>query len=401
MRSAYLDYADDADDYILEAEYEIIDDGMYDEVDEDAEDVAVEEAPREVAQDDENVADDDEVASDIDEAVDAADDADVSDLDIDDEDADAEGASEEEPAEEAEACDGDEVGDEGSFNGEGVVSESELVDIEEEVAGPVSIDAVEEVDSADEPSVGSDGDAQPVEPSDSAVDGQSEAQPVEQSMVDVTADTQLFQMPQNVMKPGATQAMPMPTATERTIPRRPVETVDSLMAQIAQPQPAVHIPPRSINVPDISVPVNARRIPAVPGIEAFQQQNASQNRSPLFDLPDPSVKSADPFVSASSSTTSAASRGFSVVSSAPQPTPAPAPVQEEQVFETIKAPAPQPKKQRRGLGGLFGRKKKQQESMSEWLGVDDDFDAKRSGGEIGSWDNFDGDDNGWKGGATA
>lgn len=364
MRSAYLDYADDADDYILEAEYEIIDDGMYDEVDEDAEDVAVEEAPGEVAQDDEIVADDDEVASDIDEAIDAADDADVSDLDIDDEDADAEGASEEEPAEEAEACDGDEG------------------------------------DSAGEPSVGSDGDAQPVEPSDSAVDGQSEAQPVEQPMVDVTADTQLFQMPQNVMKPGATQAMPMPTATERTIPRRPVETVDSLMAQIAQPQPAVHVPPRSINVPDISVPANARRIPAVPGIEAFQQQNASQNRSPLFDLPDPSVKPADPFVSASPSTTSAASRGFSVVSSAPQPTSAPAPVQEEQAFETIKAPAPQPKKQRRGLGGIFGRKKKQQESMSEWLGVDDDFDAKRSGGEIGSWDNFDGDDNGWKGGAT-
>lgn len=399
MHSAYLDYADDADDYILEAEYEIIDDGMYDEIDESVEDVAAEEASEEVLQDDE-IVDDDEAASDIDEVIDAVDDADASDFDIDDEDADTEGASEEEPAEEAEACDGDEVEGENSFNGEGVVSESELVDMEEEVAESVSIDAVEEGDSADESSVGSDGDAESVEPSDSTVDGQSEAQPVEQPMVDVTADTQLFQMPQNVMKPGATQAMPMPTATKHTMPRRPVETVDSLMAQIAQPQPAVHVPPRSINVPDISVPANARRIPAVPGIEAFQQQNASQNRSPLFDLPDPSVKPADPFASASPSTTSAASRGFSVVSSAPQPTPAPAPVQEQQVFETIKAPAPQPKKQRRGLGGLFGRKKKQQESMSEWLGVDDDFDAKRSGGEIGSWDNFDGDDNGWKGGAT-
>ena len=398
MRSAYLDYADDADDYILEAEYEIIDDGMYDEVDEDAEDVAVEEAPGEVAQDDEIVADDDEVASDIDEAIDAADDADVSGLDIDDEDADAEGASEEEPAGEAEACDGDEVEDEGSFNGEGVVSESELVDIEEEAAGPVSIDAVEEGDSADEPSVGSDGDAEPVEPSDSTVDGQSEAQPVEQPMVDVTADTQLFQMPQNVMKPCATQAMPMPTATERTIPRRPVETVDSLMAQIAQPQPAVHVPPRSINVPDISVPANARRIPAVPGIEAFQQQNASQNRSPLFDLPDPSVKPADPFVSASPSTTSAASRGFSVVSSAPQPTPAPAPVQEEQAFETIRLHR-SPRS-----SAATGRHIWSQEEASgkhervAW--VDDDFDAKRSGGETALRTSFDGDDNGWKGGAT-
>ena len=37
--------------------------------------------------------------------------------------------------------------------------------------------------------------------------------------------------------------------------------------------------------------------------------------------------------------------------------------------------------------------------MSDWLGVDDDFDAKRSGRDIGSWDNFEGDD--WKGGATS
>lgn len=36
--------------------------------------------------------------------------------------------------------------------------------------------------------------------------------------------------------------------------------------------------------------------------------------------------------------------------------------------------------------------------MSDWLGVDDDFDAKSSGRDIGSWDNFEGDD--WKGGAT-
>lgn len=37
--------------------------------------------------------------------------------------------------------------------------------------------------------------------------------------------------------------------------------------------------------------------------------------------------------------------------------------------------------------------------MSDWLGVDDNFDAKRSGRDIGSWDNFEGDD-GWKGGAA-
>ena len=38
--------------------------------------------------------------------------------------------------------------------------------------------------------------------------------------------------------------------------------------------------------------------------------------------------------------------------------------------------------------------------MSEWLGVDDDFDAKRRAAKLALRDNFDGDDNGWKGGAT-
>ena len=36
--------------------------------------------------------------------------------------------------------------------------------------------------------------------------------------------------------------------------------------------------------------------------------------------------------------------------------------------------------------------------MSDWLGVDDGFDAKGAGSDIGSWDNF--DDDGWKGGAA-
>lgn len=38
--------------------------------------------------------------------------------------------------------------------------------------------------------------------------------------------------------------------------------------------------------------------------------------------------------------------------------------------------------------------------MSDWLGVDSNYDAKRSGRDIGSWDNFEGDD-GWKGGAAS
>ncbi len=61
---------------------------------------------------------------------------------------------------------------------------------------------------------------------------------------------------------------------------------------------------------------------------------------------------------------------------------------------------------KRGLGGLFGKKRRQQqESMSEWLGVDEGFNAKESGEAMGSWDNFNNDDmnhhgGGWKGGAA-
>ena len=55
-------------------------------------------------------------------------------------------------------------------------------------------------------------------------------------------------------------------------------------------------------------------------------------------------------------------------------------------------------KPRRGISKLFGRNKKSVDSMSDWLGVDESFDAKSSGSDIGSWDNF---DDGWKGGAAA
>jgi hypothetical protein len=49
---------------------------------------------------------------------------------------------------------------------------------------------------------------------------------------------------------------------------------------------------------------------------------------------------------------------------------------------------------------LSGKKKeKLDDSPSSWLGVDKDFDARREGSEIGSWDNFNEDDDSWKGGA--
>ena len=70
---------------------------------------------------------------------------------------------------------------------------------------------------------------------------------------------------------------------------------------------------------------------------------------------------------------------------------------------------PPSKARRERGGGLFGgrgRKAKPAEDdadMKGWLGVDDEFDARSAGREIGSWDNFGKDDDdagglGWKGG---
>lgn len=59
--------------------------------------------------------------------------------------------------------------------------------------------------------------------------------------------------------------------------------------------------------------------------------------------------------------------------------------------------------ERRGLFGRRAKKRSHREAPApvEWLGVDEDFDARRAGKDIGSWDNFGGDedgDAGWKGG---
>ena len=195
--------------------------------------------------------------------------------------------------------------------------------------------------------------------------------------------TQIFTMPAP-SDPGATVANAAPSQAE---------TVDALMAQIssqASPRPNMNVPdPASAPAPMPSAsPLASVPDPSMP---SMQQANVA-SRTSLFDLPDPSAQVNDPFATAPG----------------PEPTSAPVvppmPVSSDvQPLETISAPAaPAAKPQKRGLGGLFGRKKKnEQDSMSDWLGVEDDYDAKKSGRGIGSWDNFEDDDDGWKGGATS
>lgn len=199
-------------------------------------------------------------------------------------------------------------------------------------------------------------------------------------------------------RPYSTQifTMPIPSgsgATVADVAPTQDETVDSLMAQIssqASPRPQMNVPdPASAPSPaPSSSPLASVPDPSLP---SMKQTNVA-SRTSLFDLPDPSARVNDPFATAQG----------------PEPTSAPVappmPVASgAQPIETISAPAPAaPKSRKRGLGGLFGRKKKnEQDSMSDWLGVEDDYDAKKSGRGIGSWDNFEDDNDGWKGGATS
>ena len=233
-----------------------------------------------------------------------------------------------------------------------------------------ALDAAEEQIEADLPPVVE----QEVEPAPAEAPQKDESRPY---------STQIFTMPAP-SDPGATVANVAPAQTE---------TVDSLMAQISSqvaPRPQMNIPdPASAPAPMPSAsPLASVPDPSLP---SMQQANVA-SRTSLFDLPDPSAQVNDPFATAQG----------------PEPTSAPvvppmASASDVQPLETISAPAAATSKpQKRGLGGLFGRKKKnEQDSMSDWLGVEDDYDAKKSGRGIGSWDNFEDDDDGWKGGATS
>lgn len=241
--------------------------------------------------------------------------------------------------------------------------------VEDEPAAP---DTVEDQSAAEQ--VAADSSEQEPEPVAPEAPQADESRPY---------STQIFTMPAP-SDPGATVANAAPSQAE---------TVDALMAQIssqASPRPNMNVPdPASAPAPMPSAsPLASVPDPSMP---SMQQANVA-SRTSLFDLPDPSAQVNDPFATAQG----------------PEPTSAPVvppmPVTSDvQPLETISAPAaPAAKPQKRGLGGLFGRKKKnEQDSMSDWLGVEDDYDAKKSGRGIGSWDNFEDDDDGWKGGAAS
>ena len=184
------------------------------------------------------------------------------------------------------------------------------------------------------------------------IDATAVAEPVEESGAEQGAELEVEKTLERTAvvatEPDA-EAVPVDDTVvdERVASAQPVETVDSLMAEISAasaPAPARAVAPRILNVPST---VDA---PA-------PQTSSSASRAALFDLPDPSAAPVDPFAA----------------SDAQQAAP--------------------------GAAGASASGQ-QDDSLSSWLGVDSDFDAKRSGREIGSWANFE-DDSSWKGGASS
>lgn len=191
-----------------------------------------------------------------------------------------------------------------------------------------------------------------------------------------------------------------------------------------RPRAASHVPAMGVATTSVPSPDAAAQRPS--------REPSFARRAALFDLPDPFADGSDAF---SAQPPSRADRVPSI-----QPSHRPNPVPDTSLSDAS-APAPEPIRLDDGPHAvrqapsvvsdvrdievlpsdaihdenptvdrpkhrfsLFGRKRKQEpEPMSEWLGVDDDYNAKDSGEKIGSWDNFDDDGSDrshWKGGAA-
>ncbi len=238
-------------------------------------------------------------------------------------------------------------------------------------------------------------------------------------------------------------------AAEQTKPLDEVadKTDENKNSQVVEKEPNKSLSPEEVIISQIHQEVQART-----QRDDSQVSNASQiledeqsalggsasgvavaRRAVLFDLPDPREQVKDPFASENDDQpahevlheevgekkTTHGPADEKTITFTPQGTcdikvldGAAKPLDEPHTSSADRhAKLPNEKKQH-GLG-LFGKKKKttaDKNSMSSWLGVDDNFDAKKDGRQIGSWDNFvhEEDNNNqasshpksWKGGAT-
>lgn len=173
--------------------------------------------------------------------------------------------------------------------------------------------------------------------------------------------------------------------------------------------------------PDATTADPTPQMPPLPndpewGTSSFEpgQPNVAR-RAALFDLPDPTSKEVDPLDEQDPDVTAPTPRtqmaklpaldGYKQREEHQPKHRAPRKAKKHVPTKRLDQPGSSAKTakdnaERKRKRHMFGKKTKQDEgSLSQWLGVEDDFDARRDGREIGSWDNFD-DKPKWKGGAA-
>lgn len=199
----------------------------------------------------------------------------------------------------------------------------------------------------------------------------------------------------------------------KEVQEKPAEQAEgdssSTIIEVPEINPSGHLadvqqnePRRAIVLPDIE-PFSE---PPVSPFEPLSQQNPGQ-RAALFDLPDPEENVIDPLSSSFDMPSTLASTPEQDVQGAETSQIGEASalplVPANEGRETHNPYQKGKKKAGRLRKGHFGADKKesQEDSMSDWLGVDQNYDAKSAGRKISSWDNFDDEgDDFWKGGAT-
>lgn len=256
------------------------------------------------------------------------------------------------------------------------------------------------------------------EDANSAVEAARAERPVPETVDDPTWGISSF-IPQRRQRPAAESP---------ALPRS---------AALGEEPPSTGVPQQEARVEPTSQPTSElfasdHQEPATENTQRPELTNVAR-RATLFDLPDPLSTSAGPLDSTGSTNRTPAVPVVSVPSTSPRTqsvntrpsaissVPSPSTPNQQAVpkqIDDIKVVSidtsqedrkPKQPRQKRHRTGLFGHNREQQESMTEWLGVDEDFNAKDSGTNIGSWDNFDKDthdhhkkdnDRTWKGGAT-
>ena len=203
-------------------------------------------------------------------------------------------------------------------------------------------------------------------------------------------------------EPGAAPAAPAPApaAGDETQPMPPVASEPAAAEATAEAAEAA----AESEDAEATAPLAAASASAAPAVPVTRIDTTSvARRAALFDLPNPEAETPDSL---------APVRPFAAQGPTPvriEPTPAAPQRQGAQSaalasdIQVLTAGSSREYSNKRPAG-LFGKKAAEQDdSMSSWLGVEEDFDAKSSGEKIGSWDNFGaGEHRGshWKGGAA-